>query len=151
MLQFAWPIVIASAAFMASAAFSGPSDTVVICRLISEKVVSDPADPHQKPRQINEEFVLKFNDAEQIVTYIAGPAIRISPTDKFDFENRIYFLGDSVIEMDGLIMRYSGEINRLTGNIRLGQLYLNASDRQRSYRRPWFEKVGTCTAGPRKF
>lgn len=152
-------VAIAASPLQSLPLHAAPSDTVVVCQLTSEKVYSarQPTleEAEQKPRPIHEEFVLKFDDAAKRVTYIAGQAIEVKPETISDnnerFENEILFIGDSRVIHDGVHLRYSGEVSRLTGKIVLRSLYLNAVTGERSYAQPWIEKTGICAAGPRKF
>jgi hypothetical protein len=126
------------------------TEVVVVCKLASER---DTRRPDVPPKSVDKEFVLKFDDVEKRVTYIAGPAIRVidEPMAKYNFDNEISFLGDSVVRGVGPgIFRYSGTVSRLTGKIVLNQLWLDPNGIGiKSV--PWLEDTGTCVAGPRKF
>lgn len=112
--------------FQASAISAAPTDTVVLCQLTSERHHdgrgSSLEEVTQKPRAIHEQFVLKFDDAKRRVTYIANPLVAVKPNPPGldeNFENMIFFAGDSGAVVDGLIARYVGSISRLTGDMAL--------------------------------
>jgi hypothetical protein len=134
------------------------SELVVICRLTQVKkwsvnsLASDEL--FQKAQPIDQEFVLKFDDVEKRVTYVGGEGIMVIPQPDFKdrFDNEIIFQGDGFpLAPEGIFLRYSGEISRLTGRVTMRTTWLRASDGRRDPSRLQEEATGTCTAGPRKF
>ena len=130
-------------------------DVVVVCRLNLEQswpVNLGRNDLLQKWRPIDVEFVIKFDDARQQVTYVGGPAILVVPSPEFGdrFQNQIVFQGDS-IPIGAQFLRYSGYLDRLTAKIRLTTTFLRASDRQRDPSTNQTDQTGDCVAGRRKF
>lgn len=126
-------------------------EVVVICTLNQKRDTSSL----DHPKTTNEEFVLKFDDAQKRVTYLAGQAVRVRDSSEFRdrFDNEIIFNGDSLMIDDGFT-RYSGSISRLTGRIKLMRTSLRKDgtiDRRPGYGDGQHEMYGTCVAGPRKF
>ena len=142
-------VAVAAIGSIAEAKSDPATETVLICTLT--EVAAYPEHEPSKRTSIQQEFVLKFDDHTQTVTYVGGPFMTVT-TDKVwksEFENQIVFSADSPPMEDGAIIRESGIVSRLTGKIQFAEVLVkNGVVEQAGFNEM---KYGTCAGGVRKF
>ena len=79
-------------------------ETVVNCTMMTRRDVSTVEDalaPASKPASHELEFVIKFDDTQRKVTYVAGPAVHVVPFEENSFfVNKEYFQNSIVFNAD---------------------------------------------------
>ena len=144
--RIALPTAIAISCFFGFSEQAQSAEKMLVCQMTEQ---FDPNDFLVPSSDINQTFVLKFDELSRTVTFIHGVNIIIEDTSQFNhmFDELITFQGVSPRYGNGF-SRYSGHVDRNTGRIKLVVVLLTEG-MEPPY--PAYEQRGLCELAQKKF
>jgi hypothetical protein len=122
------------------------AEVTLVCSLVSEEALFGREGP---PKEIQEQFIVKFDDAGNKITYFMSRdnkfVSNIGSAESMSFEVE----GPPGLAPGGGFIKYSGLISRSTGTIWLHQLYRDKDGNVAHLPSP-LRKKGTCKTSAQK-
>jgi len=135
---------------LAAASVAPPAtaaEVALVCSLVSEEAL---VGPEGLPKDIQEQFIVKFDDVRNKITYfVSGDSKFVSnvgSAESLGFEVD----GPPSLALGGGFIKYWGLINRSTGTIWLHELYRDKDGNIVNLPSP-LRKKGTCKTSAQKF